>query len=85
MRFIVADPFAAIAPRFCCQNETIERTPPVMAMLEPTVTPHRDRPRFGFNETAEKLNGRLAMLGFITLIAFEITTHEGFLHWLGLV
>ncbi len=56
-----------------------------MAMLEPTVTPHRDRPRFGFNETAEKLNGRLAMLAFITLIAFEITTHEGFLHWLGLV
>lgn len=56
-----------------------------MTPLEPTVTPHRDRPRFGFNETAEKLNGRLAMLAFITLIAFEITTHEGFLHWLGLV
>lgn len=56
-----------------------------MVMLEPTITPHRDRPRFGFNETAEKLNGRLAMLGFITLIIFEITTHEGFLHWLGLV
>lgn len=38
--------------------------------------------QFGFNKYAEKLNGRLAMIGFISLITFEITTGQGLVTWL---
>jgi hypothetical protein len=38
--------------------------------------------RFGFNEYAEKLNGRLAMIGFISALILEATTGQGVLSWL---
>ncbi len=31
-------------------------------------------PRTGFTEYAEKLNGRLAMIGFVSLIGLELAT-----------
>ncbi len=37
---------------------------------------------FGFTEYAEKLNGRLAMLGFVALIAIEVLTGHGAIAWL---
>ncbi|WP_392481453.1 high light inducible protein [Nostoc sp. C110] len=36
-----------------------------------------ETPRTGFTEYAEKLNGRLAMIGFISLIALEVFTGQG--------
>jgi hypothetical protein len=36
----------------------------------------------GFTEYAEKLNGRLAMIGFISLIAFEALAGQGLIGWL---
>ena len=39
-------------------------------------------PSFGFTEYAEKLNGRLAMMGFIALIAIEVITGHGAIAWL---
>ncbi|QKQ73952.1 high light inducible protein [Nostoc sp. TCL240-02] len=36
-----------------------------------------ETPRTGFTEYAEKLNGRLAMIGFISLIALEVFTRHG--------
>lgn len=41
-----------------------------------------DSQQFGFNEYAEKLNGRLAMIGFISAIAFELLTGQGIVSWL---
>ncbi|AFZ47337.1 CAB/ELIP/HLIP family protein [Cyanobacterium stanieri PCC 7202] len=38
--------------------------------------------QFGFNKYAEKLNGRLAMIGFISLIGFEVLTGQGLISWL---
>lgn len=38
--------------------------------------------RFGFNTYAEKLNGRLAMIGFVSAIAFEALTGHGIVTWL---
>jgi hypothetical protein len=32
---------------------------------------------FGFTPEAEKLNGRLAMLGFVSLLAMEVLTGHG--------
>ena len=39
---------------------------------------------WGFHARAEKLNGRLAMLGFIAAIATELISGEGLLHTIGL-
>ena len=39
---------------------------------------------WGFHERAEKLNGRLAMVGFIAAIATELMSGEGLLHTIGL-
>jgi hypothetical protein len=41
-----------------------------------------DTQQFGFNQYAEKLNGRLAMMGFIFAIAFELVTGQGIVTWL---
>ncbi|MEH2456335.1 high light inducible protein [Nostoc sp.] len=38
--------------------------------------------RTGFTEYAEKLNGRLAMIGFVSLIALEVLTRHGLIGWL---
>ncbi|MEA5581811.1 high light inducible protein [Nodularia harveyana UHCC-0300] len=39
-------------------------------------------PRVGFTQYAEKLNGRLAMIGFVSLIAIEVITGNGLISWL---
>jgi hypothetical protein len=36
----------------------------------------------GFTEYAEKLNGRLAMVGFVSLLALEVITGQGIVGWL---
>ncbi|MFH7244858.1 MAG: chlorophyll a/b-binding protein [Spirulina sp.] len=41
-----------------------------------------DTQRFGFNAYAEQLNGRLAMIGFVSAIAFEALTGHGIITWL---
>jgi hypothetical protein len=49
--------------------------------IEPKVYVDRT-PRVGFTEYAEKLNGRLAMIGFVSLIAVEAITGNGLIGWL---
>ena len=48
-------------------------------MLEPTEIPKRRLPKYGFHTHTERLNGRLAMLGFIALMAVEIKLGHGLL------
>lgn len=38
--------------------------------------------RTGFTEYAEKLNGRLAMIGFVSLLALEVITGQGVIGWI---
>jgi hypothetical protein len=38
--------------------------------------------RAGFTPFAEKLNGRLAMIGFVSLLAMEVITGHGLIWWL---
>ena len=37
----------------------------------------QESPRTGFTSEAEKLNGRLAMIGFVSLIVLEILSGDG--------
>ena len=54
---------------------------PALSMLEPTTIPIRRLPRYGFHTHTERLNGRMAMLGFIALLAVEIKLGHGLLVW----
>lgn len=54
-----------------------------MTEPEPTTTPKLDNPFFGFNDYAERLNGRAAMIGFVLALLIEFLTGQGLLAWLG--
>ena len=41
-----------------------------------------DSQQFGFNRYAEKLNGRLAMIGFVSALILEAATGHGVIGWL---
>jgi hypothetical protein len=49
--------------------------------IEPTVYVDNE-PRIGFTPYAERLNGRLAMIGFVSLLALEVSTKHGLISWL---
>jgi hypothetical protein len=55
-----------------------------MTPIQPTTTPKLEQPKLGFNNYAEKLNGRAAMIGFILTLIIEYATGQGLLSWLGL-
>ena len=40
---------------------------------------------FGFTNQAENWNGRLAMIGFLSIILIELFTHKGVLHFWGVI
>ncbi|MBR8835238.1 MAG: hypothetical protein DSM106950_14730 [Stigonema ocellatum SAG 48.90 = DSM 106950] len=52
---------------------------------QPSLTPRLEEPKLGFNEYAERLNGRAAMIGFLLIVVIEYTTNQGVLSWLGLM
>ena len=56
----------------------------MMTQPQPTTTPRLEEPKFGFNEYAERLNGRAAMIGFMLMTIIEYVTGQGVLAWLGL-
>ena len=55
-----------------------------MASIQPTKVPNMERPKKGFNQYAERLNGRAAMVGMAALIFIELLTGKGLLALLGL-
>ncbi|MBF2021934.1 MAG: hypothetical protein IGR93_18040 [Hydrococcus sp. C42_A2020_068] len=55
-----------------------------MTEPQPTQTPKLEEPKFGFNDYAERLNGRAAMIGFVLTLLIEYITGKGLLAWLGL-
>lgn len=55
-----------------------------MTEPKPTQAPKLEDPKFGFNDYAERLNGRAAMIGFVITLLIEYLTGQGLLSWLGL-
>ena len=55
-----------------------------MTEPQPTQTPKLEDPKFGFNDYAERLTGRAAMIGFVITLLIEYLTGQGLLSWLGL-
>jgi len=55
-----------------------------MIQPQPTIIPKLEEPKFGFNEYAERLNGRAAMIGFALTLVIEYVTNQGVISWLGL-
>ncbi|MEG3846288.1 chlorophyll a/b-binding protein [Microcoleus sp. herbarium19] len=44
----------------------------------------KPEPAFGWNAYAEQINGRFAMVGFVSLLLLEFFTRQDFFTWLGL-
>jgi len=40
---------------------------------------------FGFNSSAELVNGRAAMIGFLAIILIEVFSQQSFLKWAGIL
>ncbi|MFG6106442.1 hypothetical protein U2F10_29620 [Leptothoe sp. EHU-05/26/07-4] len=55
-----------------------------MTDIKPSMSPKLERPKKGFNEYAEQLNGRAAMVGFLILIAIEYFTGQSIVSLIGL-
>ena len=45
----------------------------------------KDEAKFGFSPSAENINGRAAMIGFVAALITELVTGQGVLHFLGLI
>ncbi len=54
-------------------------TPPPVEDL-----PTEPEPAFGWTAYAERINGRVAMIAFVSLLLLEFFTHQDLLTWLGL-
>jgi len=44
-----------------------------------------DAPSFGWSAYAERVNGRFAMLGFISILIIEALSNSNFLQWAGFI
>ncbi|WP_055075486.1 chlorophyll a/b-binding protein [Pseudanabaena sp. 'Roaring Creek'] len=51
--------------------------------IEPKMYVDQGDDRFGLTEYAELINGRLAMIGFVSLVAIELVTGKGLLQIIG--
>ena len=46
--------------------------------------PAVSEPSFGWNQYAEQINGRFAMIGFVALLIKEFITQQDFFTWIGI-
>jgi hypothetical protein len=59
---------------------TEEQTTPPQTTTQ--ATQPSDLPAFGWTAYAEKINGRFAMIGFVSLLLLELITGQDFFTWI---
>ncbi|MCY7285433.1 MAG: hypothetical protein LH679_18775 [Cyanobacteria bacterium CAN_BIN43] len=59
-----------------------EQATPLSATTQPPQA--TDLPAFGWTAYAERINGRFAMIGFLSLLLLEFATGQDFVTWIGL-
>ena len=64
---------------------TSNSEPPETPSVPETSATTNDAPDFGWSGYAERVNGRFAMLGFISVLLIEALSGDTFLHWAGLI
>ncbi len=62
-----------------------EQREPIEDSIEKTSATTTDIPSFGWSRYAERVNGRFAMIGFLSIALIEIFSHSTFLNWAGLI
>ena len=45
----------------------------------------KDEYKFGWSSYSEKINGRFAMIGFLSIILIELFSNQSFLEWAGIL
>jgi hypothetical protein len=65
---------------WCADEDKLDDPRP----LEPKMQIVGSERAWGFHRRAELLNGRMAMLGFVTGVIMELATGQGILHQIGL-
>lgn len=58
-------------------DQSSESNPSDSSPCEPT-------PAFGWTAYAERINGRFAMMGFLSLLVLNFLTQQDFFTWIGL-
>ena len=66
-------------------SETDSAKPPEAPADKTPSATTSDVPAFGWSGYAERVNGRFAMIGFLSVLLVEALSHDTFLHWSGLV
>jgi len=74
----MAKPNAATDKGFGKKTEATKRS------KSKSQTQSSDGGTFGFTPKAEIWNGRLAMIGFLSIVLIELITHQGIFEFLGL-
>ena len=52
--------------------------------VDSSTVPEQSQPSFGWTQYAEQINGRFAMVGFVSLLLLELFTGQDFFTWMGL-
>ena len=63
--------------------ENLEEKPKASEQMQSATTP--DIPEFGWSSYAERMNGRFAMIGLVSVLLVEILSKKSFLHWAGFI
>ena len=66
-------------------SKTDPAKPPEAAVDQTPSATTPDIPSFGWSGYAERVNGRFAMVGFVSVLLVEALSNDTFLHWAGLV